>query len=376
MNVEVEIRFADGRLQRLALPPGKYVIGRDAGDIVLGDPGVSTRHAELDVTEGRVTLADLGSTNGSYDGTERLTKPHPMVVGQALRLGGVSMMVCAPGSPMVSPAALPQAPARPRRSSGRRWLGWLGASAVVLLLLALVAPRWLGWASSWGSPSTARVGLELAGFHLGMTPEEATAACDGSVRYTHLPLVEEPAPSRQPLRFRTDGTPIATPGGPLEFPKPPAPDTGWRNVDDPNPPEGRYLSEMICNAKSGAARGHSEVSFTRPPKSLVTFVRHESRADEEKWTASAHEQALIGRYGPALSNVRRTDSLGRASRLLTWVLPESDACEPNSPDPGCWKQRLSVSLLPGDGTVHLRQSLLEPTSTQFEREKFERIGPR
>lgn len=67
------------------------VIGRDAGaDLVVDDPGVSRRHAEIRISHDgprqQVMIRDMGSTNGSYVngdqvGTEQLTEGDRLTVG-------------------------------------------------------------------------------------------------------------------------------------------------------------------------------------------------------------------------------------------------------------------------------------------------------
>ena len=42
----------------------KAVIGRTSGDIVIDDPKISRKHAEIIIQNGKVTIKDLGSTNG------------------------------------------------------------------------------------------------------------------------------------------------------------------------------------------------------------------------------------------------------------------------------------------------------------------------
>lgn len=70
------------------LQPGTLVIGRapDVG-LVLDHPGVSRRHAELRVDEDRVTLADLGSVNGTWVDEVRLEAPRVLQGGEIVRLG-------------------------------------------------------------------------------------------------------------------------------------------------------------------------------------------------------------------------------------------------------------------------------------------------
>ncbi|MEO6594034.1 MAG: FHA domain-containing protein [Planctomycetota bacterium] len=48
-------------------------IGREAGDIALNDPGSSSRHAEIDFADGQVTLRDVGSRNGTWAGSRKVT---------------------------------------------------------------------------------------------------------------------------------------------------------------------------------------------------------------------------------------------------------------------------------------------------------------
>jgi pSer/pThr/pTyr-binding forkhead associated (FHA) protein len=49
------------------LRPGENTVGREAGDVTFpGDRYVSARHARFQVAEGGVTLADLGSSNGTF----------------------------------------------------------------------------------------------------------------------------------------------------------------------------------------------------------------------------------------------------------------------------------------------------------------------
>jgi hypothetical protein len=61
----------DGRIHRLAAQV--TVIGRSTdADIVLDDAGVSRRHAEVHLIDGRARVIDLGSTNGTFVDGERV----------------------------------------------------------------------------------------------------------------------------------------------------------------------------------------------------------------------------------------------------------------------------------------------------------------
>jgi pSer/pThr/pTyr-binding forkhead associated (FHA) protein len=61
------------------------VIGREQGDVVFSDDEfMSRRHAMLQFRNGRTTVSDLGSSNGTY---VRLTGQHILGAGEMIRLG-------------------------------------------------------------------------------------------------------------------------------------------------------------------------------------------------------------------------------------------------------------------------------------------------
>jgi FhaA, N-terminal domain/FHA domain len=76
----------EGRIHRLAAQV--TVIGRSTdADIVLDDAGVSRRHAEVHLIDGRARVIDLGSTNGTFVDGERvhagnLTEGSTITVGR------------------------------------------------------------------------------------------------------------------------------------------------------------------------------------------------------------------------------------------------------------------------------------------------------
>jgi regulator of protease activity HflC (stomatin/prohibitin superfamily) len=91
--------FEGGGTARPALAPpqpallataraGSFLIGREGTIAVEGD-GVSRHHARLEVVAGRMTLTDLGSTNGSFLNGRPLAPNSPAVLGSedTLRLG-------------------------------------------------------------------------------------------------------------------------------------------------------------------------------------------------------------------------------------------------------------------------------------------------
>jgi pSer/pThr/pTyr-binding forkhead associated (FHA) protein len=67
------------------LTRGEVTLGREQGDIVFGDDEfLSRRHAQLHYISSRVTLADLGSSNGSF---VRLRGQHLLTSGEQIRIG-------------------------------------------------------------------------------------------------------------------------------------------------------------------------------------------------------------------------------------------------------------------------------------------------
>ncbi|TDQ52315.1 FHA domain-containing protein FhaB/FipA [Actinorugispora endophytica] len=72
----------------LDLSSQPIIIGRakDA-TLVITDDYASGRHARIFSDNGRWVVEDLGSTNGTYLGQNRLTRPQPLSVGQPIRIG-------------------------------------------------------------------------------------------------------------------------------------------------------------------------------------------------------------------------------------------------------------------------------------------------
>lgn len=65
-----------GRTRFVALPPGATTIGRDSRcGVVLDDESVSRRHCVVEVSRSGVTIADLGSRNGTHV-DDRALDPH------------------------------------------------------------------------------------------------------------------------------------------------------------------------------------------------------------------------------------------------------------------------------------------------------------
>jgi pSer/pThr/pTyr-binding forkhead associated (FHA) protein len=141
------------------------VIGRDEGvDVLVENIQVSRRHAVIERTGDGLTLADAGSTNGTWLNDRRLTDPEQLRDGDRIRVGGVELRFYDPASASTervgaavlgvlqreAPAAGAAAPTDalfgptqvmdtgPRRS-GIVWLALTG----LVLVLAVVGVIWL-----------------------------------------------------------------------------------------------------------------------------------------------------------------------------------------------------------------------------------------
>src|SRR6516164_8587410 len=81
------------RRVRMELRPGVNSVGRAAtNDLAIEDPSVSSAHCEVVVEENRVSIRDLGSTNGTFV-DDRVITEACVQPGQMLRLGMVEFRV-------------------------------------------------------------------------------------------------------------------------------------------------------------------------------------------------------------------------------------------------------------------------------------------
>ncbi|MCW5942614.1 MAG: FHA domain-containing protein [Fimbriimonadaceae bacterium] len=80
------------------LRPGANVVGRE-GDVALPDPRVSRRHAQITMTNGALSLEDLGSTNGTTHNDARVEPGATVALaaGDTVAFGGYALRVSLPG---------------------------------------------------------------------------------------------------------------------------------------------------------------------------------------------------------------------------------------------------------------------------------------
>lgn len=78
--------------EEIPLRSGENVIGRDPHDaVVLHAPDVSRHHAKVTVAGTTVMLEDLGSKNGTYIGTRRVTHATAVQPGDEILIGTTRM---------------------------------------------------------------------------------------------------------------------------------------------------------------------------------------------------------------------------------------------------------------------------------------------
>jgi predicted Zn finger-like uncharacterized protein len=79
-----------GKIYQIERP--RVVIGRHDADINVDDPEVSRQHAALEISNDRITLVDLGSTNGTFMGDEPVTEI-PIENQGEFTIGGSTIML-------------------------------------------------------------------------------------------------------------------------------------------------------------------------------------------------------------------------------------------------------------------------------------------
>jgi anti-anti-sigma factor len=144
------------------IPLEGAIIGRRSdSDILIGDPSVSRRHAQLLYRDGRYYVVDLGSSNGTTVNGRPVTQPVPLAAGDCLQLGDtrLTFTVRSPSPPERPPASPgPAAPAPPMVIPLR------GAEPAGAAVGAAVAPRLqLAVSSLRREPEGAVVRLRLRG---------------------------------------------------------------------------------------------------------------------------------------------------------------------------------------------------------------------
>jgi hypothetical protein len=124
-NAQRELRLVgrgDFSSREYRLGTARTSVGSDRGnDLVVDHPTVSARHAIVRKSNGRYTIGDLDSTNGTFVNGRRITQTVPIGPGDEISFGAAKFA-------LTEAAAAPQ-PAKPPRSSWRK----LGAAGGIIL---------------------------------------------------------------------------------------------------------------------------------------------------------------------------------------------------------------------------------------------------
>lgn len=87
-NFRLVMRSGPSAGKVFPLEKGEILIGRDLNnEVVINDPEISRRHARLYAQGNTYVLEDLGSTNGTFVGGQRLTGPYPLRIGEVITFG-------------------------------------------------------------------------------------------------------------------------------------------------------------------------------------------------------------------------------------------------------------------------------------------------
>ena len=78
--------------EQISLDEAPLLIGRGSdAQIRLDDDYVSTRHARIAASGDHWFVEDLGSTNGTYIGSQRLSQPTTLQLGSQVRIGKTTL---------------------------------------------------------------------------------------------------------------------------------------------------------------------------------------------------------------------------------------------------------------------------------------------
>lgn len=91
-TVTVEVR-EPGRTPLTLVLDGPVVVGRECDGLLLGDTQISRRHLELRPARSGLEVTDLGSTNGTFVGDERVSGSRRVADDETVRLGSTTIRV-------------------------------------------------------------------------------------------------------------------------------------------------------------------------------------------------------------------------------------------------------------------------------------------
>jgi hypothetical protein len=127
---KIQLTAPDGASYEFDLTAPSSTIGRaPENDLVVPDGSVSSRHGKINLKGESIEIEDLGSTNGTHVGGERVERAE-VAPGGAFRLGNVQGILVGEAAPAEeSPAAEAEAAGEPamEESSGGEEPSWSGS---------------------------------------------------------------------------------------------------------------------------------------------------------------------------------------------------------------------------------------------------------
>jgi S1-C subfamily serine protease len=120
----LEIRYVHRAPEVRKIDARRVVIGRDGGDIVLGDPQASAAHAEIEFENGQLVVRDLGSSNGTWLGDRQLPQ-FSLSPGQVFRCGHtqIRLLEIIGGQQLIAGRTMMSETAPPRAASAPNQVG-------------------------------------------------------------------------------------------------------------------------------------------------------------------------------------------------------------------------------------------------------------
>jgi len=104
MNYVLQVVRGRSATTTLRLADGVTSLGRHDDCIIrIKSSQVSRRHCEIIDTDGRLTLRDLGSSNGTFVNGKRVLGQQALKVGDELTVGSVTLRVATLGQPAAAP---------------------------------------------------------------------------------------------------------------------------------------------------------------------------------------------------------------------------------------------------------------------------------
>lgn len=99
MQLNLVVFKSNGTRREAQLQPGTYLVGRDENATLrIPMKSVSRSHCELSVEDDRVSVKDLGSTNGTMVNGQRVEQT-ALSAGDVITIGGVQIVLQIDGKP-------------------------------------------------------------------------------------------------------------------------------------------------------------------------------------------------------------------------------------------------------------------------------------